>query len=298
MTVQTTFFDWPRSGLDWQVAPWNACSLNLHQNRGDLDVRFGRGDYLGCHADRTIRDGDTVSEHAFGASLDWRYPAGTKDAVLKHLIETSRERHVVGIHDYVGCRIWHAGRTSRVEDAYTTWWKAQTPNPNNGMGQAWAAYLHITTHRDGFFDSSTIASRLNAQPEAPQMIDFSMIPSGSKFYAPDKSPVRLVDTRIGQGAPAGKVDQNHPLRIQLPQWPGIVTKSAVVNVTLVEPDGDGFARVYGPAAGDGSNINVTSGQSPEPSPTIVAVDGFGGITVQTTRTTAHVLVDLLGVVAD
>lgn len=298
MSIQPVFFDWVKSGIDPTKAPYNACSPNLHTNRGDLDIRFGVGDYLGCHADRPIRTGTTPSEHSWGAALDWRYPPGTQAQVLNHLINTSKERHIVAIHDYLGCRIWRAGRTTKISDAHTLWWKTQPVNPANGMGQSWATYIHIVTDRDGFFDTELISERLNINPEVPKVMDFNLLHGGGTLMLPDKSPVRFVDTRTGLGvAAAGKISQNHPLKVQMPDM-GVNVQSAIVNVTLVAPEGDGFARVFGVAQGDGSNINVVHGQSAEPSPTIVRLDSSGSLTVQLTRTTAHVLVDFIGAVAD
>lgn len=165
MSVQTVFFDWATSGLDWLKAPYNACAPNLRVIRDELNARFGVGVDLGCHVDRSIRDGSAISDHAYGAALDWRYPDDTKDDVIAWLIDNSAELHVDAIHDYVGCRIWRAGRTKYVTDAHTLWWRAQTPNPNNGMGQAWAAYLHIATNRAGFADTTPIPDRFPPPPE-------------------------------------------------------------------------------------------------------------------------------------
>lgn len=301
MAIRTTFYDWPSSGLDPTRPEWNSCSPNLTQIRAFLDAEFGRGDFLGCHADRPIRAGTKPSEHSWGASFDWRYPRGKGPEIMRFLIDYSEELGVVGIHDYLGCRIWHAGRTSRVQDAHGSWWKAQTPNPANGMGQSWADYLHITTSRDKYHDSTPVRDRLERESEIPKVIDYTLVGGGSRLLLPDKSPARLADTRIGLNAQKGrKIEQNHPLTVAIPGSGsgGGTVRAAIVNVTLVEPEGDGYARVYGLEPGDGSNINVTHGQSAEPSPTIVAVGPERTVTVQLTRVKAHVLVDLLGLVVD
>jgi hypothetical protein len=69
--------------------------------------------------------------------------------ILPYLIDNSAELHISAIHDYLGCRIWHAGRG----------WKAQTPNPANGMGQSWATYFHIETNLSGWGDGTPIPNR-------------------------------------------------------------------------------------------------------------------------------------------
>lgn len=165
MTVQIAFANWSTSGLDWLKAPYNACSPNLVVIGAELDKRWPGGQNLGCHVDRTIRDGESISAHAYGAARDWRYPAGSKDAVIRWLIDNSAELGVQAIHDYAGCRIWRAGRTTDVADAHGAWWKAQAPNTANGMGQAWADYLHVETHPARFGDTTPIDQRL--APPAP-----------------------------------------------------------------------------------------------------------------------------------
>lgn len=297
MTINTVWYDWARSGIDPLSPAWNSCSPNLGQVRGYLDAEVGRGDNLGCHGDRPIRDGVAPSTHSWGAAQDWRYPLGLKERALEILIAYSKELHIQQIHDYVGCRIWRAGRTPNIEDAYTLWWRPQTPNPNNGMGQAWATYLHIETTRAGYHDSTPVKTRPGMTQKDPDIMDFTLLQGGSKLLMPDASPVRLVDTRIGLGAPQGKVAENKDLKVALPkQLLEAGVKTVIVNITLVEPTADGYARVYGVRPGDGSNVNVTAFQAPEPSPAIVYVHE-GAFTVDLVRTSAHVLVDLEGAIA-
>lgn len=290
MTIATKWFNWAASGLDWRVTPWNACSPNLGQIRGWLDVETGIGDFLGCHLDRPIGGSSSPSVHSWGAATDWRYQAGKKEQAIELLIANSAELHVQQIHDYVGDRIWRAGRTPNISDARTLWWRKQN-GQGDGMGEAWATYLHFETHHDGFFDTTPIAQRLSQQPQEPKVMDFNLLDGGSQLKVPDASPVRLVDTRIGLGASQQKVPANSKLEVTIP----VTAASAIVNVTLVDPSAAGFARVWGVKPGDGSNVNVTAGEPARPSPTIVKVGTGGKINVDLVRTSAHVLVDLLGV---
>lgn len=163
MTVQTAFFDWGSSGLNWDAPPYETCSPNLLALHAHLEETWG-GRSLGCHHDRTIVGGSKISDHAYGAALDWRYGDVMNRAklladVIPWLIDNSSELGIDAIHDYVGDRIWRAGRTSNVADAHTTWWRKQN-GAGGQMGKSWAVWLHIATHRDRWADSTPIAGRL------------------------------------------------------------------------------------------------------------------------------------------
>lgn len=178
MTVATKFFNWPRSGIDNERPPYEACSPNLVTLRSYLQGRWG-GEYLGCHGDRDNRDGTSLSTHAYGAALDWRYPTRQLAVaeILPFLIDNSAELGIMSIHDYVADRIWHAGRTSSTNPA--DWWKIQN-GAGAGMGEAWATYLHIETHPDAFALSTPIADRLTTQPPNPDPQEDDMTPEQSR----------------------------------------------------------------------------------------------------------------------
>ena len=87
-------------------------------------------------------------------------------------------------------------------------------------------------------------------------------------------PTRLLDTRIGLGVdPAGpsptasddhEVPAGGAVRLALPGVPGDAT-AAVLNVTAVDPDADGWVQVVpgdgSVAPGTSSNLNVRAGQT-------------------------------------
>lgn len=127
---------------------------------------FG-GTNLGCYGERPVRGGVAPSPHSHGAAFDWRYARGSiADAserelvdslVLLTLIRNSAELHIQAIHDYTEARIWRAGRTQSVDDSEDGWWR---PQPHrNGMGSAWAAYLHIETTQGGWGDETPLLER-------------------------------------------------------------------------------------------------------------------------------------------
>lgn len=182
VTIQRSFFDWDDSGLPYNEPPWEQCSPNLIQ-LGNYFLSFG-GQDLGCEQDRPVRQGSTISEHSWGAARDLRYgppwldgtnpppwPGGRTQALefIDWVIAYSVELHICRINDYVGDRIWTAGRTANILDAYTLWWKPQ--GGSGAMGDSWARYFHFVTTRDGWADATPIAQRgiplfgETAQPE-------------------------------------------------------------------------------------------------------------------------------------
>lgn len=183
VTIQPTFDNWATlaaNGLDWTAPPYTKCAPNLVALLDWLRQRWG-GYSLGCHMDRTVRQGSAISAHAFGSALDWRYelaagaPAGAVNVpravflaeIVPEVIRFSAELHVDAIHDYRGDRIWRAGRTTNVADATGSWWKVQN-GAGAGMGEAWATYAHFETTRDGWGDTRAITNRIGAPPPPPR----------------------------------------------------------------------------------------------------------------------------------
>lgn len=165
----------------------NRCSPNLVAITAHLKVRFPGGfgiQTLGCYGERDVIGGEVPSAHSHGAATDLRYasqyqrnPAEVAawrfdrlrclNEIIPFLIDYSAELRIGAIHDYVGCRIWHAGRTAHVSDAHTLWWRQQTPSATTGMGQEWAGWLHLETTLDGWGDGSSVTSRLPTTPPPP-----------------------------------------------------------------------------------------------------------------------------------
>lgn len=142
---------------------YNRCSPNLVAIKAEMQARWGLGD-LGCYGERNVRAGVLPSAHSHGAAQDLRYleqigRTRFLNEVVPWLIENSAELHLSAIHDYIGCRIWHAGRTSNPADAYTLWWRQQTANPATGMGQSWAGWVHLETSEDGWGDATPVTTR-------------------------------------------------------------------------------------------------------------------------------------------
>ena len=164
MTVIDRFFNWQRSGLNWDAPPYESCSPALMSLQTWLLNKHG-GQSLGCHGDRPIRAGVEPSSHAFGAALDWRYEnpgPGRRyalDVVLPFVLAHSDELGVQAIHDYAGDRIWrppgHSGRLVGSDG-----WKAQN-GAGGQMGRSWALWFHFEIHPDDFDDARTVEVKTN-----------------------------------------------------------------------------------------------------------------------------------------
>jgi glucose/arabinose dehydrogenase len=110
-------------------------------------------------------------------------------------------------------------------------------------------------------------------------------------------PLRLLDTRNGTGAPAGRVAARQTTRIQVTGVPGVpVGATAVVlNATTVGPDAGGYVTVF-PCGNvpTVSNLNASAGDTVANLAT-VALDAQGGVCL-TSQQSTDLVADLSAVV--
>lgn len=148
MTVATKHFSYQRSAKPL----FNSASPNLMVLKGFLQSKYG-GQNLGCYGVRAIRGGKVLSTHASGAAWDWRYMnpgpgrATLLNEILPFLIDHSAELGIQAIHDYLGCRIWQAGRG---------WMLQQRDAYGMGSGQ----WIHVEVHPDNWADNRTVEQKL------------------------------------------------------------------------------------------------------------------------------------------
>lgn len=159
MTIATEFTDWPRYVK--VGAPYSRCAPALVELAAACRARYGVQS-LGCYGVRPIRGGEIASTHSYGAAIDLSYGASatqeTQDNLIGYLVGNSAEWGLSAIHDYRRSRIWRAGRTGRLEDACSRWWKAQRTN-STGMGQPWAHWVHVEVAMAGWHDARSEAAR-------------------------------------------------------------------------------------------------------------------------------------------
>lgn len=158
--IADQFHDYQGNGV--QPTWMRSCSPALTRLLQDMERRWPAVVSLGCYGPRPIRGGSSPSTHSFGAAIDVGYGAlGHPDLrhdMIGYLIAWSQEWGIQAVHDYLGCRIWRAGRTPNSADACSQWWKAQRRS-SEGMGQSWALWLHVEVHPDRWFDSATASER-------------------------------------------------------------------------------------------------------------------------------------------
>lgn len=208
--IAAKFTSWQtRRGDDWRRPPFESCSPNLLLIRDHLVTEHG-GEYLGCHGNRDVRDGGSISSHAYGAAFDWRYqnPGPGRTVLLAEiipfLIAHSAELGIQAIHDYAGCRIWRPPGTSG-RSANGDGWRKQRKKGN--MGAAWALWIHVETHPDNFGDTTPIVTRLTptatTNEEDTDMVHVEMIrPQGFRnvFVVSDFGARHLGDGKTGSYA--------------------------------------------------------------------------------------------------
>lgn len=111
-------------------------------------------------------------------------------------------------------------------------------------------------------------------------------------------PSRLLDTRVGNGAPRTPVSGFGTVRLQVAGRAGVPSGVAavVVNVTATEPSSSGFVTVYpsGTAQPNASNLNFTPGKT-IPNLVTVQLGGDGRINLTNNSAgTVHLLADVAG----
>ncbi len=112
------------------------------------------------------------------------------------------------------------------------------------------------------------------------------------------TPVRLLDTRNGTGAPAGAVPGYGEKTLKIAGTAGVPAAgvtSVVLNVTVTDTHSDGHLTVY-PAGGarpDTSNLNWTTGTT-IPNLVTVPLGAGGAVTFYNAASASHLIVDLAG----
>jgi hypothetical protein len=78
------------------------------------------------------------------------------------------------------------------------------------------------------------------------------------------SPKRVLDTRIGVGAPKAKVGARRTITLSIPGLP-VGTTAVTMNVTATNPTSTSYVSVYpaGTTRASASNLNVVRGPDPE-----------------------------------
>jgi hypothetical protein len=112
------------------------------------------------------------------------------------------------------------------------------------------------------------------------------------------APTRVLDTRKGLGAPAGKVAAGGTLTLNIAQYLAPESTAVVLNLTATDADGPGYLTAYpcGGAVPEASNVNFGPGQNV---PNLVNVKlGADGTVCIFAFAATHVIADLAGTFDD
>jgi hypothetical protein len=116
--------------------------------------------------------------------------------------------------------------------------------------------------------------------------------NGAGFTA--VSPVRVLDTRTGVGAPKAKVGGGRAISVIIPGLPAGAT-AVTMNVTATHPTSTSYVSVYpgGTARPGASNLNVVAGQT-IPNHVSVALGAGNRVTLYNASGTIDLVADLAG----
>ncbi len=162
MTVSTApYYHWS-SRSDSEVAPYNACSPNLVSLQDYYRRRWGAVS-LGCHVQRAVSGGSTLSSHAWGAACDPKFPDRTATVqAMEWTISFSKELGVNTIHDYIRQMMWKP---------LQGWVSAS-------IGSVGGAWIHVETTPAAFGDGRPVEDKL---PGSGQGGDDFMTPEDQKY---------------------------------------------------------------------------------------------------------------------
>jgi hypothetical protein len=157
MTESTApYYHWS-SRSDSLVAPYNACSPNLVSQLDYYRRRWGAVS-LGCHNQRPVTGGSTLSSHAWGAACDPKFPdRATTVQAMAWIISMSAELGVNTIHDYIRQMMWKP----------TQGWVSAS------IGSVGGAWIHVETTPLAFGDGRPVEDKLpgtieEEKPMTPQ----------------------------------------------------------------------------------------------------------------------------------
>ena len=111
-------------------------------------------------------------------------------------------------------------------------------------------------------------------------------------------PARILDTRAGIGAPAGKLGPASGLALQVTGRGGVPAagvSAVVLNVTVTEPTTASWLTAYpaGASRPNASNLNFVAGQT-VPNLVVVKVGDMGKVTLYNSTGATHVVADVAG----
>jgi hypothetical protein len=145
VTVSTApYYHW-NSRSDSLVAPYNSCSPNLVALQDYYRRRWGAVS-LGCHNQRPVTGGSSLSSHAWGAACDPKFPdRATTVQAMDFTIANSAELGINTIHDYIRQMMWKPGGVGWVSAS---------------IGSVGGQWIHVETTPAMFGDGRPVEDKL------------------------------------------------------------------------------------------------------------------------------------------
>jgi len=243
MTIQTEFYNYQNN--EARLAPGDRPNPNASSELSKyLQERYG-GQYLGGYGERSIREGTSLSTHAFDAAFDWRYENPgpglyvCDSEIIPFLIANSKELGIQAIHHYRRSIIWRPpGASGR--PVGSDGWKVQA-SQRSGMGQSWALWLHIEILPSALLDTRPVGQKLNMEvipvppTSPPVIINPPITPPVLQPGAKTMIDVEVVTVRRGSTGPAVKrlqalLSANFGQVVTIDGNYGPQTSAAVINV--------------------------------------------------------------------
>ncbi|MBP0451300.1 hypothetical protein J5Y04_17370 [Kitasatospora sp. RG8] len=135
-------------------------------------------------------------------------------------------------------------------------------------------------------------------PAAPSAVAAGNSQTGPASTWFSVSNYRILDTRVGNGAPSGKVGPDSVTRLDLRKWLGtnVVPTAVVMNVTAVDPTGDSFVTAFpdGQQVPTVSNLNFDPRRQVTTNRVTVQVGANGVVDLYNHVGSVHLVVDLQG----
>jgi uncharacterized protein (DUF1501 family) len=181
--------------------------------------------------------------------------------------------------------------------SYLTVWPAGEPRPNTSILNFVAGQTvpNLVISKLGAAGQVSI---FNAFGTVDVIVDLLGWFPADNAYVP-LVPARVLDTRAGTGAPAGKVGAGGVVPLVVRGRGGVPDQldvdAVVMNVTVTEPDSVSYLTVWpdGDARPNASNLNMVAGQT-VPNLVVAKVGGNGIVNVFNANGTTHLVADVLG----
>lgn len=233
--------------------------------------------------------------------LDTRGGVGTAGGGSFSANET-RTLRIDGLPDDATAVVLNTTAVAPQGDGFVTVWPTGSaqPNASNLNTTAGVTRPNLVVVRLGDDHSVDMASMLSGGHLIADLLGYTVAGDGAQMTASE--PFRVFDTRSGLGTTASPMTNGEQRRVAV-AGVGAVPANAVgamVNITVVEPTGAGFATVWpgGTERGNTSNLNWAAGDV-RPNAAIIGLGADGSLDLAVdmpgaSGSHAHVLIDVMG----